>query len=146
MKRNVVYSRDKSTRTLEKKYNHGPVKGLSAYSGNWKFFSLVAGFLLIRPGYQWDGASGPTRDRWFCGRYNAVRGPLVHDALYEIIRLLLGPLTKENTKEYKRLRKVADVEFLKVLKEDKMPWWRRHLWYRVVRWFGWDYLVGPWKS
>ncbi len=39
------------------------------------------GTLLIKEGYAWDGPSGPTRDT-----LNFMRGSLVHDALYQLIR------------------------------------------------------------
>jgi len=39
------------------------------------------GTLLIRKGYAWDGPSGPTIDT-----KNFMRGSLVHDALYQLIR------------------------------------------------------------
>jgi hypothetical protein len=40
------------------------------------------GFLSIMRGYAWDGPSGPMPDF-----PNAMRGSLVHDALYQLIRL-----------------------------------------------------------
>lgn len=39
------------------------------------------GQLTIRKGYAWDGPSGPTFDT-----KNFMRGSLVHDALYQLIR------------------------------------------------------------
>ena len=42
----------------------------------------TAGILLIKAGYAWDGPSGPTVDS-----KNFMRGSLVHDALYQLIRL-----------------------------------------------------------
>lgn len=41
-----------------------------------------AGHLVIRAGYAWDGASGPAADT-----ASIMRGSLVHDALYQLIRL-----------------------------------------------------------
>lgn len=47
-----------------------------------EYISLsTSGRLTIKNGYAWDGASGPTIDT-----PNAMRGPLVHDALYQLIR------------------------------------------------------------
>jgi hypothetical protein len=40
------------------------------------------GFLSIMRGYAWDGPSGPMPDF-----SNAMRGSLVHDALYQLIRI-----------------------------------------------------------
>jgi hypothetical protein len=42
------------------------------------------GRLVIRAGYAWDGPSGPTIDT-----KSFMRGSLVHDALYQLIRLKL---------------------------------------------------------
>lgn len=41
----------------------------------------VFGELTIRKGYAWDGPSGPTFDT-----KNFMRGSLVHDALYQLMR------------------------------------------------------------
>lgn len=42
---------------------------------------LATGRLIIKKGYAWDGPSGPTIDT-----ENFMRGSLVHDALYQLIR------------------------------------------------------------
>ncbi len=39
------------------------------------------GFIVIKKGYAWDGPSGPTIDT-----ENFMRGALVHDSLYQLIR------------------------------------------------------------
>jgi hypothetical protein len=39
------------------------------------------GKLIIRKGYSWDGPSGPTIDT-----KNFLRGSLIHDALYQLMR------------------------------------------------------------
>jgi len=39
------------------------------------------GMLLVKEGYAWDGPSGPTWDT-----KNFMRGSLVHDALYQLMR------------------------------------------------------------
>jgi hypothetical protein len=45
-------------------------------------------YLLIKAGYAWDGPSGPTVDT-----SNFMRGSLVHDALYQLMRDgILSPL------------------------------------------------------
>jgi hypothetical protein len=41
----------------------------------------VDGVLTIKKGYAWDGPSGPTIDT-----HTFMRGSLVHDALYQLIR------------------------------------------------------------
>ena len=58
------------------------------------------GELTIKDGYAWDGPSGPTIDT-----KNFMRGSLVHDALYQLMRQELLPIhEKENAdNELKRL-------------------------------------------
>ena len=49
---------------------------------NSQFISLSnTGSLFIKSGYAWDGPSGPTIDT-----QNFMRGSLVHDALYQLMR------------------------------------------------------------
>ncbi|MCP4706191.1 MAG: DUF1353 domain-containing protein, partial [candidate division Zixibacteria bacterium] len=81
------------------------------------------GKLIISKGYVWDGPSGPTIDT-----LNFMRGSLVHDALYQLMR--------EKLLDYKTDRKDAD-DLLRVMcKDDGMSsiraWWV----YKAVRWWG----------
>jgi len=77
--------------------------------------------LSIKSGYAWDGPSGPTVDT-----PAFMRGSLIHDALYQLIREgLLDP----------SYRKLADEELLRVCKADGMNWFRRGYTYSAVRWF-----------
>jgi len=71
------------------------------------------GLLLIKTGYAWDGCSGPTRD----DKTN-MRGGLVHDALYQAIRL--GYLPGYH-------RKTADSLLKRICIEDGM--WRIRAWW-----------------
>lgn len=72
-----------------------------------------SGLLTICAGYAWDGPSGPTIDT-----KNFMRGSLVHDALYQLMR-------------EKRLdcgwRDTADRELQRLCREDGMSairaWW-----------------------
>lgn len=60
-----------------------------------------SGHLVIKNGYAWDGPSGPTFDT-----RDFMRGSLVHDALYQLMRmdLLSGELHRNRAdKELKRL-------------------------------------------
>lgn len=82
----------------------------------------VAGKLTIRKHYAWDGASGPTIDT-----KSSMRGSLVHDALYQLIRMGLLP---EHYKEQ------ADTLFEQICKDDGMWAVRASLWERAVSWFG----------
>jgi len=79
-----------------------------------KYLSLsTSGVLTIRSGYAWDGPSGPTFDT-----KTFMRGALVHDALYELMRQ--GYLSKT-------YRSAADNELKKICLEDGMC--RLRAWY-----------------
>ncbi len=79
--------------------------------GGW--ITLQDGWLEMRPGYCWDGASGPTIDT-----PSSMRGSLVHDALYQLMRE--GLLSQE-------YRVPADNLFEKICIEDGMGKFRA--WY-----------------
>ena len=78
--------------------------------------------LLIRAGYAWDGASGPTWDS-----KNSMQGSLVHDALYQAIRLGLLP---------RALKKESDDLLQSICISDGMSRIRAGLWHRAVQKFG----------
>ena len=81
------------------------------------------GSLFIRQDYAWDGPSGPTIDT-----KNFMRGSLVHDALYQLMRL--GLLSSE------QWRQEADSILQQICTEDGMHRnWTRII-YDVVRIFG----------
>lgn len=81
-----------------------------------------AGLLTIRKGYAWDGPSGPTVDT-----LTFMRGSLVHDALYQLMR-------EERLSQVEH-RKQADQILRTLCLEDGM-WWLRAWWvYQAVRWF-----------
>lgn len=85
------------------------------------------GYLHIRKGYAWDGPSGPTIDT-----KNFMRGSLIHDALYQLLREHRNPGFT---------RKQAD-EILKIVcLEDGMSKLRAWWVYQGVRNFG-----GIWQS
>jgi len=77
------------------------------------------GMLIIKKGYAWDGPSGPAIDT-----PNFMRGSLVHDALYQLMR------NKFIGQEW---RDEADEELRRICREDGMckirVWWV----YRGVR-------------
>ena len=82
------------------------------------------GAITIQRGYGWDGPSGPTWDT-----QDFMRGALVHDALYQLIRLkLLG----ENDLERESFRNAADLEMKRILKADGMDPIRRFVVYKGV--------------
>ena len=72
------------------------------------FVKLSAdGILELDAGYAWDGPSGPTIDS-----PTFMRGSLVHDALYQLMRA--GEL------DAGEWRKQADKELKRICREDKM--------------------------
>ena len=88
------------------------------------YASLKDGILSVKRGYAWDGASGPiinTRD--------TLVASLVHDVLYQAMRLNLIKSSKDN-------RKIADKNFFEILKMNGVNSIRRKVWYFAVRLFG----------
>lgn len=82
------------------------------------FITLSAdGLLFIKNAYAWDGPSGPTLDT-----RNFMRGSLVHDALYQLMR--------ENHLKAGEFRDDADRLLREHCKEDGMSsiraWWVYH--------------------
>ena len=81
-----------------------------------EYISLVTGVLEIRSGYAWDGPSGPAIDT-----ANFMRGSLVHDALYQLLRARLLPSD---------CREPADRALQRICREDQMTsvraWWVYH--------------------
>ena len=77
------------------------------------------GVLVIRMGYAWDGASRPTLDT-----KNSMRGSLVHDALYQLMRH--GHIGGN-------CREIADDFLYDVLVADGMSKVRAWIWWRCVR-------------
>jgi hypothetical protein len=82
-----------------------------------------SGRLWIRHGYAWDGPSGPT-----CDSHDSMRGSLVHDALYQLIR--------EGLLDRDVHRDPADRELRDICVEDGMSAFRAGLWFDAVRKFG----------
>ena len=78
-----------------------------------------SGLLVVKKGYAWDGPSGPTFDT-----RDAMRGSLVHDAFYQLMRE--GFLPKER-------RADADQVFLECLLADGMLPIRAAAWFAGVR-------------
>jgi len=81
------------------------------------------GTITLKRGYAWDGASGPSIDT-----PSFMRGSLVHDALYQLMRS--GALDSG------RWRDRADRELRRICREDGMGWLRSWCVYYGVRWFG----------
>jgi len=87
-----------------------------------EFIELADGFLTIREGYCWDGASGPTIDT-----RSTMRGSLVHDALYQLMRM--GLIGQEN-------KPLADQTFRRLIRKDGMGAFRAWYYYNGVHFFG----------
>lgn len=91
-----------------------------------------SGYLLVKKGYAWDGPSGPTLDT-----PTFMRGSLVHDALYQLIRE--DVLAVDD-------RKYADKLLKDLCLEDGMNPIKAWLVYQAVRMFGKGPATKPEKS
>ena len=83
------------------------------------------GLLTIRKGYAWDGPSGPAIDT-----KDSLRGSLIHDALYQLMRLGLLPQS---------CRAEADALLRDICIDDGMNPARAELWRLGVRMFAEPY-------
>lgn len=80
------------------------------------------GLLVIRKGYCWDGPSGPV-PAW----RSSLRPSLVHDALYQLLRLEVLPAA---------MRAEVDRFFHRLCRESGMRPWLAWCFHKAVRWFG----------
>jgi hypothetical protein len=85
------------------------------------FIRLYHNVLTIKAGYAWDGPSGPSVDT-----KNFMRGSLVHDALYQLLRA--GKIDQ-------KYRKYADQLLREMCRQDGMSAFRAWYVYRTVRAF-----------
>ena len=85
--------------------------------------------LVISSGYAWDGPSGPAIDT-----KTFMRGSLVHDALYQLLRLEAVKLS-----DLHEARKYADELLVELCRQDGMNRFRAWYVYWVVRYFGWQF-------
>ncbi len=90
------------------------------------FYELLSdGLLIIKPGYAWDGPSGPTFDT-----KSFMRGSLIHDVLYQILR---NPDLQITNNKHIILRHQADLILHDICVEDGMWKWRAKWVLRGVR-------------
>lgn len=89
-------------------------------SGHW--VAIRSGRLIIRYGYAWDGASGPTFDT-----HTVMRASLEHDALYQLMRD--GLLDQ-------RYKAFADNRLEQCMIEDGASRIRARIWERALSIFG----------
>ena len=82
----------------------------------------MSGVLTIKRNYAWDGASGPVFDT-----RRIMRGSLVHDALYQLMR-------EEHLPQ--KVRDNADWLLREICIEDGMPKFNADLVYLAVDLFG----------
>ena len=87
------------------------------------------GNLTIRKGYAWDGPSGPTIDTT-----NFMRGSVVHDALYQLMR--------EGLLDHTVYRTIADRVLVDCCREDGMSSIRARTVYLGVYYFA-DTAANP---
>lgn len=93
------------------------------YEFSCKYFKLAKdGILTVFKGYIWDGVSGPAIDT-----KNTMNSGLLHDALYQSIRMKLLPLSK---------KKEIDILFYNELIKDGMDKFRATYFYLAVVTFG----------
>ncbi|WP_085299259.1 hypothetical protein [Cognaticolwellia mytili] len=79
----AAYKKGYKYQLVETYQEHIPLQPLEDIKT--KYITLTKdGLLTIRDGYAWDGPSGPTIDT-----DNFMRGSLVHDALYQLMRMNL---------------------------------------------------------
>jgi len=104
-------------------YSQTRIKGFDI---DLKYLRLMSdGNLIIKKGYACDASSGPTIDD-----DTNIHAGFQHDSCYQMLRL--GKLAVSN-KDFKAMRKLADLSFRDQLKRDGMPWFRRNYYYWGVR-------------
>jgi len=81
------------------------------------------GMLFISKGYCWDGASGPVPDT-----KRNMRAALIHDALYQLMRLELL--------DRRYIKTPADKIFMVICIQDGTYAWIAKGYYKGLKWFG----------
>lgn len=87
------------------------------------YINICDGYMVIKSGYAWDGASGPALDT-----KDFMKASLVHDAFYQLMRI--GLLDSKIWKSF------ADKLLYQICLEEGMPKWRAWYVYMAVKLFG----------
>lgn len=96
--------------------------GIADYDIDTPHYALrPSGMLVVKKYYAWDGPSGPTIDT-----LNFMRGSLVHDALYQMMR------SEQISFAH---RDPADRLLQRICREDGMSRIRAWIVYQGVKWF-----------
>jgi hypothetical protein len=95
---------------------------LEKYHVETKYFIIDDGTMIIKQGYAWDGASGPTWDT-----KTVKQASLVHDVLCQCIAYNLLPKT---------IWRDSNDLLYKMMLEDGAWRWRAKLWLNALNWFG----------
>ncbi len=118
----MIYYRSGYKYQLEQEYQIKLPAEFSSIVTARKFLHMFNGVLTIREGYAWDGPSGPTFDT-----KTFMRGSLVHDALYQLMREKVMPMA---------MKKEADDILRDICIEDGMSKIRAWYVHRAVKKFG----------
>lgn len=102
----ISYKKGYKYQLVEKYSTEIPIEPDSDIESDYIVLS-TKGNIIIKKGYAWDGPSCPTIDT-----LNFMRGSLVHDALYQLMR--------EEMLEKYMYRKPVDQLLQKMCKEDGM--------------------------
>jgi hypothetical protein len=90
-----------------------------------KLVQVAGRSMVFEAGYKWNGPN------FVVDAARALRASQVHDAAYEMIARM-----QISYAERRRLKKLADREFYRLLLEDGMHPWRARAWYSAVFVFG----------
>jgi hypothetical protein len=104
--------------------DYGIQTAIKGYDVHEDFFSLdKSGWIIVKRGYAWDGASGPTIDT-----KSSMVSSLVHDVFYQLLR--------EGHLPHDPCFHIANEELRRLCENDGMWRWRATMWFDFVEQFG----------